>query len=423
MRTAKASYDFTVIGGGIVGVATAWQLLQSQPGASVLLLEKESTLASHQTGHNSGVIHAGVYYSPGSMKADFCRRGAIATMAFCDDNAVDYQQCGKLLVATDEIELQRMQALQLRCASNGIECHHLDQDALRRREPNIRGLAALDIPQSGIVDYQRVTAAMARHFVDGGGKLALNSEVTAAREYPDRIELDCTDQSIQSKMVVACGGLMADRLCRMLNIATDFAIIPFRGEYYRLNTAHNQVVKQLIYPIPDPAMPFLGVHLTPMIDGSITVGPNAVLGWKREGYGAFNVNLGDTLATLCYRGFWKMATQNWRSAMVEMKDSWYKPGYLKRVQKYCPQLTRGDLQAYPAGIRAQAVMKDGSLAQDFLFAHSRRSLQVCNAPSPAATSALPIGAYIVDQLLTKMAAIDDGQDRKEASIDQVTAAS
>jgi len=405
MSTATACYDFTVIGGGIVGVATALQLLQAEPGASVLLLEKETALASHQTGHNSGVIHAGVYYTPGSLKADFCRRGAVATMAFCDDNAIPYQQCGKLLVASDETELQRMQALQQRCADNAIECHYLDGGALRRREPNIRGLAALDIPQSAIVDYRRVTNALAKHFVDNGGEIAFNSEVTAAREYPDRIELDCSDQCIHSTMVVACGGLMADRLCHMLAIATDFAIIPFRGEYYRLDSSHKQVVKQMIYPIPDPSMPFLGVHLTPMIDGSITVGPNAVLGWKREGYGRLNLDLGDTLATLSYRGFWKMAAQHWRSAATEMKDSLYKPGYLKRVQKYCPQLRISDLQAYPAGIRAQAVMNDGSLAEDFLFAHSRRSLQVCNAPSPAATSALPIAAYIVAQVEAKMAAI------------------
>ncbi|MFT5577261.1 MAG: L-2-hydroxyglutarate oxidase [Paraglaciecola psychrophila] len=406
----KTCYDFTVIGGGIVGTATAWQLQQAHPGASILLLEKEAALACHQTGHNSGVIHAGVYYTPGSLKADFCRRGALATMAFCDDNAIPYQQPGKLLVATTEIELQRMQALQQRCADNDIECHYLDQSALRRREPHIRGLAALDIPQSGIVDYRLVTANLARHFVDGGGELTLNCEVIAAEEYPDRVELDCTHRGgskrrIESSIVIACGGLMADRLCRMLGIATDFAIIPFRGEYYRLASAHNQLVKHMIYPIPDPAMPFLGVHLTPMIDGTITVGPNAVLGWKREGYGALNINLTDTLATLGYGGFWKMAAQHWRSAAQEMKDSFYQPGYLKRVQKYCPELTGADLKAYPAGIRAQAVMHDGSLAEDFLFAHSARTLQVCNAPSPAATSALPIGAYIVDQVQTKLAAL------------------
>ncbi len=401
MTTAKNSYDYTIIGGGIVGISTALQLKQRQPQASVIVLEKESALATHQTGHNSGVIHAGVYYAPGSLKADFCKRGAKATMKFCEDNSIAYKQCGKLLVASTDLELQRMHDLQTRCVENGIECIPVSQQALLKKEPNIIGLGALEIPQSGIVDYREVTRCLAQHFVAAGGVLSLNSHVTSAKERANYIEIETSNQVIRSNFLISCAGLMADRLCRMLNISTDFAIVPFRGEYYRLPTQHKHIVNQLIYPIPDPDMPFLGVHLTLMIDGSITVGPNAVIGWKREGYKQINFSVKDTAEMLSFPGFWRMAANNIYSAIGEMKNSFYKPGYLKRVQKYCPALTITDLSPCPAGIRAQAIMNDGTIVQDFLFAESSRSLHVCNAPSPAATSALPIGEYIVEKVLEK----------------------
>ncbi len=395
-------YDFLIIGGGIVGVSTAWQLQQRHPQKKILLVEKESGYASHQTGHNSGVIHAGVYYAPGSLKAQFCREGAQATVNFCRQHEIAYDQCGKLLVATSELEMQRMRALFERCQQNQIEVELIDQQQLREREPNITGLGAIWVKATGIVDFQQITAKMAEQFVALGGEVRLGAEVTGLSEATDRVLVQTSVGQFETDYLVSCGGLMADRLVRMLGIQADFQIIPFRGEYYQLPEKHNRIVNHLIYPIPDPDLPFLGVHLTRMIDGSVTVGPNAVLGFKREGYGRFNFDLGDTLEMLRFPGFWKVLGNNLRSGLKEMKDSLYKPGYLQLVRKYCPQLQLGDLQPFPAGIRAQAVRRDGNLVHDFLFADSPRSLHVCNAPSPAATSAIPIGNYICEQVAERL---------------------
>ncbi|MEZ5535963.1 MAG: L-2-hydroxyglutarate oxidase [Thiolinea sp.] len=395
-------YDYIIIGGGIVGVSTAWQLQQRFPDKKILLLEKEDNFSKHQTGHNSGVIHAGVYYAPGSLKAEFCRQGAAATMAFCEANQVPYEQCGKLLVATNELEYQRLQALLQRCYDNQLEVEWLDAEQLKQREPNIRGLAAIWVKATGIVDYQQVTIKMAGQFQALGGEVRLNSEVIALREQADavRVELKTTagQESLQTRFLISCPGLMADRITRMMGIDTDFQIIPFRGEYYQLPEKYNDLVNHLIYPAPDPELPFLGVHLTRMIDGSVTVGPNAVQGWKREGYGRINISLRDIRDMITFTGFWKVLRAHWKTGLIETRNSWFKPGYLKLVQKYCPQLRLEDLKPYPAGIRAQAVLKDGTLVHDFLFAASPRSLHVCNAPSPAATSAIPIGEYICDKV-------------------------
>ena len=391
-------YDVVLIGGGIVGVATAWQLKQRHPDATVLLLEKETHLARHQTGHNSGVIHAGVYYAPGSLKADFCKRGAFQTIELCKLYGLPYQQCGKLLVATDETELARMAALEERCVHNEIAIERLSQGQLKKEEPNITGLGALLVPATGIADYGRITATMAERFVQLGGEIRTSTPVGAIRERADAVVIHTAGGFLESRYIVACGGLMADRLARMMGIEIDFRIIPFRGEYYRLAASHNGIVRHLIYPIPDPDLPFLGVHLTRMIDGSVTVGPNAVLGWKREGYARVNIDPKDAWDQVTFSGFWKLIRSNLQSGLAELRDSLYKPGYLRRVQKYCPSLRSKDMQAYPAGIRAQAVMRNGSLVHDFLFAQSARSLHVCNAPSPAATSAMPIGAYLCDRI-------------------------
>ncbi|WP_101758372.1 L-2-hydroxyglutarate oxidase [Oceanicoccus sp. KOV_DT_Chl] len=401
MDNRSHDYDYTVIGGGIVGVATAWQLQQQLPTRSVLLIEKEHALAQHQTGHNSGVIHAGVYYQPGSLKADFCQRGAKATIAFCQQHNIAYQQPGKLLVATSALEYQRLLDLQRRCQQNQLEVEYLDQTALQKLEPNINGLAALRVNDTGIVDYKQLTHVMAQRFRQAGGHVQFNTQLQAAKECPDNIQLRTNQGVINSRYVIACSGLQADRTARLFNIDIDFSIIPFRGEYYQLKPQHRNIVKHLIYPIPDPALPFLGVHLTPMIDGNITVGPNAVLGWKREGYQQWNFSITDSAEFLSFAGFWRLSAQQLSSGLSEFKDSLYKRGYLKRVQKYCSQLSLDDLQPYPAGIRAQAVKQDGSLIHDFLFTESPRSLHVCNAPSPAATSAIPISEYIVNKMLTK----------------------
>lgn len=394
----EGTYDIAVIGAGIVGLSTAWQLLQRYPTYRILLIEKEADVGAHQTGHNSGVIHAGVYYAPGSLKADFCQRGAKATKAFCLQHDIEFDECGKLLVATNALEYERMEALYLRCHENGLEVHKLDQAQLNAREPNVKGMGALFVPSTGIVSYREICQKLSELFVKEGGELRLNSQVVSLEESHERVAITLNNDVVHASYLVSCSGLMADRLTKMLNIPTDFQIIPFRGEYYKLPEKHNQIVNHLIYPIPDPDLPFLGVHLTRMIDGSITVGPNAVQGWKREGYGKINIDMRDIFDMVRFPGFWRLLMNHWRIGLVETKNSWYKPGYLAQVQKYCDHIALNDLQPYPAGIRAQAVMNDGSLVHDFLFAHSPRTLHVCNAPSPAATSAFPIGAYIIDKL-------------------------
>ena len=394
-------YDIIIIGGGIVGLSTAWQLKQRYSDQKILVLEKESQLACHQTGHNSGVIHAGVYYQPGSLKAQFCKRGAAQTIDFCKEHHLPYEQCGKLLVASDSLELEHMAALESRCRQNDIKTQRLTESELRKREPAILGLGALLVLATGITDYTIISNKIAHLFKELGGQVRLDSEVMAIREHADRIDIHLKSETVVGRHVVACGGLMADRLARMMRIDIEFAIIPFRGEYYKLPQKHKHIIQHLIYPIPDPDLPFLGVHLTRMVDGSVTVGPNAVLGWKREGYGHVNLNLRDIGEMLGFPGFWKVIRSNLKSGLGEMRDSFYKRGYLKRVQKYCPQLQISDLKPYPAGIRAQAVMQDGSLVHDFLFAESQRSLHVCNAPSPAATSAMPIGEYLCQMLAQK----------------------
>ncbi|APX93204.1 hydroxyglutarate oxidase [Halomonas sp. 1513] len=391
-------YDFIIIGGGILGLSTAMQLNRVYPGRRMLLLDKEEGPARHQSGHNSGVIHAGVYYAPGSLKARFCLAGNRATKAFCDEHGIAYDTCGKLLVATNALELERMQALWERTEANGLERHWLSADELHEREPNIVGEGAILVPSSGIVDYAEVARAMAAEFERQGGELQFATEVTGIEERPHEVVLKTRQGDFVSRYLVSCSGLMADRLVRMLGKNPGFTICPFRGEYYQLPATRNRIVKHLIYPIPDPSMPFLGVHLTRMIDGSVTVGPNAVLALKREGYRKSDVSLLDMARMFSNPGILKALGKNLRPGLVEMKNSLFRKGYLEEVRKYCPSLTLDDLGPYPSGVRAQAVSREGKLIDDFLFVNTRRTVNVCNAPSPAATSALPIGAHIVDKV-------------------------
>ena len=393
----KQTYDFIIVGGGIVGVSTALSLIKKHPSKKILLLEKEESFATHQTGHNSGVIHAGVYYEPGSLKAEFCREGLKETIKFCTAHKIPFDQCGKLLVATNDLELERMKKLFERCKANQIDVEILDQKKLNETEPNIVGIGAILVKSTGIVDYKLITKKMSEQFESLGGEFLLNTEVINLKEDKERIQVITSSETISSEYLICCAGLMADRVAKLLDIKIDFQIIPFRGEYYKLKDKHNSLVKHLIYPIPDPNLPFLGVHLTKMIDGSITVGPNAVLGFKREGYKKLNFSIRDSIQFLSFKGFHKVIKKNLKSGLYEMKNSIFKRGYLKEVQKYSPQIKLKDLQPYPAGIRAQAVLEDGTLVHDFLFAESKRSIHVCNAPSPAATSAIPIGKYITEK--------------------------
>lgn len=391
-------YDYCIIGGGIVGLATAMALLEQRPGASLVILEKEDSLGRHQTGHNSGVIHAGIYYAPGSLKADLCKRGAQATKDFCTEHGIAFDVCGKLLVASNSLEVQRMQALYERSQQNGLKVERLDAAELRRREPNIVGLGGLFLDATGIVDYKQVCQAMAGVIQAAGGEVQLSTTVRAIFETGDNVCVSSMDRTWRARQLVACAGLQSDRLARMAGVKIDHQIIPFRGEYYRLPASKNQIVNHLIYPIPDPDLPFLGVHLTRMIDGSVTVGPNAVLGLGRENYRKGSVNWQDVAEYACFPGFWKTLWNNLGSGTLEMKNSLFKRGYLEQCRKYCPSLQIEDLLPYEAGIRAQAVMRNGTLVHDFLFAETPRMVHVCNAPSPAATSAIPIGQMIAERI-------------------------
>jgi len=384
-----------------VGVATALALQAQFSDTDILLIEKETRFALHQTGHNSGVIHAGVYYAPGSLKADFCRRGSSAIMAFCKEHRLPYRQCGKLLVATTPVEHDRMQALKQRCIQNRIQVFELDRQELVRMEPHIQGLGALLVPATGICDFAGITRRMAALFSDRGGFVQMGHPVTGLMETRDEVTVYTRSRTFSTRYLLVCAGLMADRLAKMMHIDIDFAILPFRGEYYQLPGHRTGIVSRLIYPVPDPDLPFLGVHLTPMIDGRITVGPNAVLGFDREGYGRFNANMSDIVQMAAFPGFWKVMGRHLSSGIQEQKDSLWKPGYLARIRKYCPSLTLKDLLPCPPGIRAQAVMKNGDLVHDFLFAQTPRSLHVCNAPSPAATSAIPIAQYLRDRAMER----------------------
>lgn len=394
----NTKYDLVIVGAGIVGAACAFTLMQQRPKLKVLLIEKESNAANHQTGRNSGVIHAGVYYEPGSLKAKFCRQGLEQTMGFCQQNDIQFQQCGKLLVATDETEVSRMHALYDRCELNDLQPEWLDERQLRGHEPHVVGRAAILVRHTGITSYRNITDTMIRQFQRIGGHVVFNQELQAVERKGGLTQINTASASFSCGQLLNCAGLMSDKIARKCGLTIDSQIIPFRGEYFRLPTKYNQIVSRLIYPIPDPALPFLGVHLTRMIDGSVTVGPNAVLAMAREGYSKTNINLAELSQTLTFGGFWKLLSKYPQSSISEIKNSLSKRGYLKLVQKYCPQIQISDLLPYPSGVRAQAVNSRGELIHDFQFAENDFSLHVINAPSPAATSALPIAEHIVGKL-------------------------
>lgn len=391
-------YDYCIIGGGIVGLATARALLKRHPAAGIVILEKEDHLAAHQTGHNSGVIHAGIYYAPGSLKARLCREGLHATIEFCQASGIPYEQCGKLIVATNSVEEQRINDLYDRATANRLNLKRLGVEQMRELEPAVTGSAALLSPETAIVDYRAVCTELARSLAANGVEFELSRKVDAIAERPAYVDISAGGASWRARRLVVCGGLQADRLARMSGLQVDFRIVPFRGEYFQLPATRNKLVSHLIYPVPDPALPFLGVHVTRMIDGSITVGPNAVIGFAREGYRKYSFNGGDTASFASFPGFWKLIWKHRNHAMHELKGSLLRSAYLEECRKYCPDLTIADLLPYRAGIRAQVVQGDGTAIHDFLFAQTDRMLHVCNAPSPAATSALPIGQMIAEKV-------------------------
>jgi L-2-hydroxyglutarate oxidase len=394
------TYDLAVIGGGIVGLATALEITRRYPHLSLVVLEKETDVALHQTGRNSGVIHSGVYYQPGSLKARFCKEGVDATVRFCHEHGVAYEQCGKLLVATDALELDRMKALEERCLANGLTIERLDAGELRRREPRIVGVGALYTSTTGMVDYGQIARVMARLLQKHGHAVRYQFDVDVLRETGTGVEAACKGELVSARNAIVCAGVMADRVARLCGMEVDFQIVPFRGEYFRLCSDKDGIVKHHIYPIPDPALPFLGVHLTRMIGGYVTVGPNAVLAFARNGYSFGEFNLRDLMEMMGFAGFRKMIRSNLRSGLSEMWNSLSRSAYLALCRRYCPELTLNDLTPYRAGIRAQAVMADGAMMHDFLIRETTRTIHVCNAPSPAATSAIPISRYIADRAAT-----------------------
>jgi L-2-hydroxyglutarate oxidase len=395
------TYDFAIIGAGIVALAAAREILRARPRSSIIILEKENAVAWHQTGHNSGVIHAGIYYTPGSLKARLCREGAAATKAFCTEHGIKFENCGKLLVATNERERVRMEALFERAKQNGIAALPINRAGLIRLEPNITGVGALLIPSTGIVDYRMVASAIAQIVTAQGADLLLGAEVVAIREYKDVVEISTPKQSFRARASIFCAGLQSDRLAKLAGLKIDHRIVPFRGEFYTLPKSRAGLINRLIYPIPDPKLPFVGIHLTRTIDGRIIAGPNAVLGFAREGYGKFSFSRRDVFDTMAFPGFWKLIGTHFASGAGEMRNSLWKQAYLAQCRKYCPGLSLSDLEPGVAGIRAQAVLRDGTLVHDFLFAETARQLHVCNAPSPAATSAIPIARMIAGKVLTR----------------------
>jgi L-2-hydroxyglutarate oxidase len=397
------TYDFAIIGAGIVGLATAREILRSRPGSSIIVLEKESDVARHQTGHNSGVIHAGIYYAPGSLKARFCREGAAETKAFCKEQGIDFETCGKLLVATNEQERARMDALFERAKQNDVEVERIGAAELTRLEPNITGLGALLIPSTAIVDFKAVARAFAKTIAAQGAQLQLSANVTAIREEVGSVAISTTEERWRARFLIVCGGLRSDRLAQLAGLKIAHRIVPFRGEFYTLPKSRAGLINRLIYPIPDPTLPFVGIHLTRTIDGRIIAGPNAVLGLSREGYEKFSFNLSDTASILAFPGFWRVAGKHLATGVAEIRNSLWKRAYLGQCRKYCPGLTLADLEPGVAGIRAQAVLADGTLVHDFLFEETERMLHVCNAPSPAATSAIPIARMIAKKALAQFA--------------------
>ncbi len=389
-------YDVAIIGGGIIGLAIALRLTQRYPRRRVVVVEKESELAVHQTGHNSGVIHSGIYYRPGSQKAQFCVSGVSSLIRFCQESGIKYERCGKVIVATDESELGRLENLYQRGTANGVEgLEMMGPERLKEIEPHTSGVKALYAPGTGIVDFKAVANAYADRIREDGGEILTGREVVGIRKAGSDLFLETTQGSVGSKYLINCAGLYADRVARMMGVHPEVRIIPFRGEYYTLSPQRRDLVKALIYPVPNPRFPFLGVHFTRNIHGEVEAGPNAVLAFAREGYRKANFNVAETMGTLGYPGFWAMTLKYWKTGLGEVHRSLMKSIFLHDLQRLLPEIKGEDLAPGGSGVRAQAVDKKGRLLDDFSIHESDGAIHVLNAPSPGATSSLSIGEYIV----------------------------
>lgn len=390
--------DCVIIGGGIVGLATAVALSRKNPGARIVVLEKEQELACHQTGRNSGVIHSGIYYKPGSFKARFAREGSRSMVEFCRQHGIKHQVCGKVIVATQEAELPLLDKLFQRGLENELPVSKLTSEQVRENEPHVSCVAGIKVPTTGIVDYKQVCAKLADLVRNGGGKVITGARVTGSREVNGTHRIETTQGRFEARFLVNCAGLHSDRVAKLAGLKPPARIVPFRGEYYELVPHKRHLVNTLIYPVPNPAFPFLGVHFTKMIDGSVHAGPNAVLAFKREGYHKTSFNLRDFLETMTYVGFWKLARKNLGEGLMEIRRSLSKAAFVRSLQRLIPEVRPDDVVPTHAGVRAQALMPDGSLVDDFLILHERNSCHVCNAPSPAATAALEIGKSVAEQI-------------------------
>jgi L-2-hydroxyglutarate oxidase LhgO len=399
------SADVIVVGAGIVGLATALRMVEREAGISVLVVDKEQSVGLHQTSHNSGVIHRGVYYRPGSLKAQMCVSGAERLIRFCDEHDIPYRLIGKLIIASDDEEVSALDVLEERARANGVpDLRRLDAGEIRSVEPEAVGVAALHSPQTGIVDFLRVARTYAQLLERAGGRVRLGAEVTGLEQHDDRVAVRIGSETLRAEVLVTCAGLHADRLAAMGGAGGghDLRIIPFRGDYYHLPPERSGLVRGLIYPVPDPRFPFLGVHFTPRLSGDVWLGPNAVPAFAREGYRFRDVSLPDLVGTLRFGGFWRMAARHWRMGAAEMWREASRRSFARALRRYVPDIRDSDLVGHASGVRAQAVAADGSLVDDFDISGEGRVLHVRNAPSPAATSSLAIGDWIAERAVARL---------------------
>ncbi|WML27230.1 L-2-hydroxyglutarate oxidase [Neobacillus sp. OS1-33] len=391
-------YDFAIIGGGIVGLSTGMALYERYPDAKVLVLEKENVVADHQTGHNSGVIHSGIYYKPGSFKARFAKAGSRSMIEFCRKHDIEHDICGKVIVATKQEELPHLENLFSRGLENELAIQKISKGELKEIEPHVNGLGAIRVPMAGIVNYRQVSEKFSEIILQHGGEIKLGTKVEKINENKGEVLIETNIKTYKARLVINCAGLHSDRVAKAAGYQTDMKIVPFRGEYFKLKPEKRYLVKHLIYPVPNPKFPFLGVHFTRMISGEIDAGPNAVLSFKREGYKKTDFNLKDFAEVMGYPGFWKLASGFMKEGLDEMVRSVSKAKFVESLQQLIPEIQADDLVPAPAGVRAQALKNDGVMVDDFHIILGKSSVHVCNAPSPAATASIEIGKEVVNRI-------------------------